>query len=256
MTVHVDDHHVHRNPPLAHFAAQVEHLLISVDPVTAPPIAQRVLGRQGDFPGHLHEIAQRGRIIVPIGEDVPVEPVALGTLGNPVLPIGIDFFEQVPLAFVHDGPAVARQDAVLELRLALGEFLKAQAAVQGARGALEVAAVGESRMPDNGLPVQFEADLQVARIEAAAFVGELNFVGLDDQGSARMRHRIAGHAEPAVNDGQRGTVFKTAVLGPFHPDQPVGQNGKTGVSLRHDGGGIGNRIEFPGAKSQGHQHEG
>ena len=107
--VHVNYHDVHGDIVLLHLAAKGQEFIVREDPVAAPPVAKRPLGRHGDAAGDLHEVPQGGRVVVSVGEEVPVQAVAFRPFSHPA--IGP---EKMAGRFIHHRPSVPGDDAVFQ----------------------------------------------------------------------------------------------------------------------------------------------
>ena len=221
MPVHIHYHNVHRDAPGTHFAAKVQHFGVGVDPVSAPPVTKGIAGRQRYLPCHGGKVFQRGGIVVPVGKEIPVQPVAFIAGGHPAV-----FRKQMPGRFVHQRPAVAGQDAVFQLLIAVRQLLETKAAVQGTDGPLEVAVRGHPRLPS----AQGMLYAKVFGRKAASPVNEGKFCRLYGEHPAAFGFAELGDGKIPVHYGQRGAVLENPVGRPFHPDEPVGEDGETSVS--------------------------
>ena len=258
MPVHIDDEDIGGDVPFPDFTGNLENLVVGVCEVAAPPVAEGVFRGHGNLAGHFDIVAYSRQVVVPVGEDVEIGTLSLRAAGHPFSPVGIVLYQDVALRFVHDGPSVARDHSVFEGFLALLVVVSAEA-VQCAAGALKVSLVLHSRFPGDLLPVELEGDFKVVGGEIAASpVNEFHaFRG--DCHSVTLSHRLeCGDREPAVDYGQRGAVLEDPVCGPFHTDEPVGEDCKPRVSADYRGCGVGLRVAFgcEGSGAQGQEHQG
>ena len=249
--VHVEDHHVDRDAEGADLLAEVHEFEVGILPEPAPPVAEGILRRQGNAPGHLREIADGSLVIMAVGEHVEVLPVAGRAVGNPVLPVALHGDEHLAGALVDDGPAVTGSDAFVKGIPCLGVVTRI--AVERAGRAEQVPAVVHAGMPGDllgngpallvGTRGEAECNGQVPFVElAVAFVGQGHIGGPDGDflpGAADLEGR---DGQPAVHDAERRPVLEQPVLRPFHPDQPGSQDGEAGVAGRDDGAGVGQRV--------------
>ena len=158
--VHVNHHHVDGQFPLAEFLSQRDEFLVCIGPVAAPPVAEDEFRRHGDAARHLGVIGQGGLIVVSVGKQVQVLPLAFRTGCYPFTPVAVIGHKQVALALVHYGPAVAGEDAFLH-GVVVVDLVRTLAAVQRAGSAHQVALVFHTGVPFYGFSVHLEGDLQV-----------------------------------------------------------------------------------------------
>ena len=184
---------------------------------------------------------------MPVGEEIPVDPVAGGPFRHPSVRT-----EKMPFGFIDESPAVAREDAVFQRLFPMRQPFEAQASVEGTGRALEVAGGGHSRFPR----ARGKADAKVLRCEAAALVGQRHTAGPDGKDAVADGLGKFGNGEIAVDDGQGSPVFEYAVFGPFHADEPVGQDGEAGVLIHDGSGGLCRRIIVFSHCGEGKQKEG
>ena len=242
--VHVDDHHVDGQLPLAELPPEGEELLVRIGPVAAPPVAEDVLRGQGNLAGDLREVREGGLVVMSVGEQVPVLHFAFRTRRDPFPPVGVLLHDQVAGAFIDQGPAVAGQDAGLH-RVAVVDMVGTRAAVQGAGRAHEVPGRVHAGFPGAVFPLHPEGDGEVVRRELpAAAVGQLQGARLDADRRPAAGDGEFRDGEVPVHDGEGGVVLEGAVSGPFHPDQAVRQDREAGVAHGHLRLGACDRIVF------------
>ena len=164
-----------------------------------------------------------------VGKEVEVEDIAFGTDGDPFFPVGVVRHEDMALALIDDGPAVAGDDAGLH-RVVVVDVVRSGALVEGTRGSHQVAFVFLSIMPVDGLAAHLERSGEVVRRELAALVGQGDGIGADDDAVAGpVGREFRDGRETAVDDGKGRMVFEGSVFGPFHADQARGKDGKAGI---------------------------
>ena len=227
--VHVDDHHVDGQSAVTELLPQGDELLVGIIPVSAPPVAEDELRRHRNLPCHLREIGQGRLVIMPIGKQVPVLDLPLRAGRHPFAPVGILLHEQMARALVHEGPAVAGQDAELH-RIVVVDMVGAGASVQRTGRAHQVARGRVPGMPGDNALVHPKVHDQVLRREfPPAPIGQLKGRSLDPDalpGTGRTEFR---NRQVPVHDGEGGMVLELTVLRPLHPDQPVGQDSEPGI---------------------------
>ncbi len=146
---------------------------------------------------------------------------------------------------VDQRPAAARDEALADGLFGLG----AERTVEGARGALQIFGVGVAGMPDDGFAVDGERDGKILRGEAAVAggrVGEREGCGLDGQRLLAVAVadivRELRHRQAAIDEDQRGVIFKLAVGRPLHANELRCEHGEARMTGDHLGFSIGNRI--------------
>ena len=249
--VHVDDHHVHGNLPVAELLAERQQLVGGIRPVAAPPVAEHELRGKGNLSGHLGEIGQSGLVVMAVGEDIEVLHLALGTLAHPVAPVRAVLHEDVPGALVNYGPAVTGKDAELQ-RVVVIDLVGALAAVKRPGGAHQVAVGLHSGMPFDPATVHPEAHAQVGLVEAAITrIVEGQRGSPDPDRIAVTGDPELGNRKVAVDDSEGRMVLKLPVFGPFHAHEPVGQHREAGVTRNDAGLGVRDGIHFVGSGRHG-----
>ena len=143
MPVHIEDHHVNRNAERAHLLSEADELKITVLPVTAPPVSECVFRREGNLTADLHEIGNGSLVVVSVCEHVEVLAFTRLACSDPVFPVGLHRHEDMSVALVDDGPAVAGCHSPVEDVPVGGSVI----AVKGTGGSEQVAAVVHARMP-------------------------------------------------------------------------------------------------------------
>ena len=253
--VHVDHHDVDGDLPLAELAAECQKFVVGIRPVTAPPIAEGIFGRHRNASRHFREVRQGGLVVVAIRKQVEVLHLPFSARFHPLAPVAVVIHEQMPPALVHNGPAVAREDARFH-RVRIIDMVGAGAAIQRAGCAHQVAVCRQAGMPDHRLPVQFETGLQIVGRERPALVDQGQRAGRDGDAVADAFDSITRHGQPAVDDRQGGVVFELGFRRPFHADQAVRQDREAGIP-RHDlGGGIGYGIVLGKSRADHRQQQG
>ena len=156
--VHVDDQHVQRHVVAVEVLDQLLLLRVGVRPVARPPGAEGEARRHRDLPGHAREVRERAAVVVAVAEEVPVLPLPRCALHHPRPRARV---EQRALRVVHQRPAVAREQALLERH-------RAARAVERAGRASQVRRIRRPGPPRHRGVRVLERDAQVLRSEPAA----------------------------------------------------------------------------------------
>ena len=250
--VHVDDQHVDRNVDRLEFLHQVDELVVGILPVAAPPIADGVLRGQRRTACDELEVGERLLVVVSVGEEVQILPVARGARFDPLLPFRTVGRQHVARAVVDHRPARARQEALLHRFAA--QF-PAVASVERAGRAHEVLRVLRAGGPDDLAAVEPEDGFQVRGGELLAFgVGQRQGRGGDRQPGFRVADPELGNGGPAVDERQRGAVLEASVGAPLHADQLRGEHREACVARLDHGPGIG--LGIPGCGRAQRQPQG
>ncbi len=259
--VHVDHQHVEGRVVFAKAADQLIELLVAVGPVTRPPGAEGEARRQRNAAGDADKIAESLPVVVPVAEEVPVG-VGAGFLVGGALhgPRPGAFFaieeaeiggvEERARGVVNQRPARAGNEAGLD-----GLFgLRAQRAVQGARGAHQIFRVGEAGMPHHILAVDGEFDGEIFGREVAVacwYIGKSEHVlerrlriGIDGNGATayrpvdfKLRHR-----QPPIDEHKRRVIFKLPVRRPLHADKLRREHCEPRMAGHDHGFGVGDGV--------------
>ena len=244
--VHVDDQHVERHVHRLEFLHQIYELVARILPVAAPPVAEGVLRGQRRPACDELEIGQRLFVVVPVGEEIQVLPVACGARFDPLLPHGAVGRQHVARAVVHDGPSRTRKEPLLHR---FAPQLLAVASVERAGRAHEVLRVLRAGCPYDLAAVEPEDGFQVFVRKLAAFgVGQRQGRGGDRQPGFRVADLEVRHGRLTVDEGQRGAVLEPAVLAPLHADQLRGEHREACVARLDDGPRVG--FGIPGRCAQ------
>ena len=187
-------------------------------------------------------------------------PLAVGARGHPFAPIAVVLDEDVSARLVDDRPPIARQHAAVHIVVAVTDFAEALAAVEGARGAEQVARCVGTGMPHYAATAHSELHHEVCAVETGvALVSQRQSVGRNGQHSAIVFRCISRHLHPSIDNAERCMVFKLPIGSPLHAYQTVGKNGETGIALYYYGTAVRHRVVAvtlgSGCRSQCHQAE-
>ena len=237
MPVHIEDHHVNRNAERAHLLSEADELKITVLPVTAPPVSEGVFRREGNLTADLHEIGNGSLVVVSVSEHVEILAFTRLACSDPVFPVGLHRNEDVPVALVDDGPAVAGCHSPVEDVPVGGSVI----AVEGTGGSEQVAAVVHSRMPGHRAHALLCGRIRHRECHAEIVLVELAVSGIcqcqcgcpDGHLPAGFLHCILRHRHLPVHNSQCGPVLELAVLSPFHADETVSEHCEAGISSHY-----------------------
>src|SRR6185312_237864 len=162
--IHIDNEHIERNIVFAESAHQILKFLVAVCPITRPPRTKSEPRRQRDFACHPGEVGERLLVVVSVAEEIPILTISFRTLHYPwprallaSRKTKIIRVEERTLGVVHQHPAVARDQARID-RFAR---LSPECAVEGARRALKIAFVLQSRMPCDLIAIEGQVNVQI-----------------------------------------------------------------------------------------------
>ena len=202
---------------------QVGQLILAVGPVAAPPVAQRPARDHGHPAADPAVIAQAGRVIVPVAEEIEVRPGVRARLEPAVV------VEEQGARIVDHGPARARHQARLEGDVAVG-------IIQGTGRAAQIGRVLRAGVPHRAAGL--EGDRQVVRREArpgAGVVAQVQGLGFDFQAVIRLAGGEGRDGLPAEPEGLAGAIREVAVGLGFQADQTVRQDREACLAAFHDG---------------------
>ncbi len=213
--LHVDDEHVDGIPDGLHLVDERAHFFVGIEPVAAPPVAERPARRQRDPPRDLDVVSEAALVVVAVGEDREVAVCAgrtLRALDDPLPPVACRLLEERRLRVVHDRHAATRKEALLHLRK---DVVKSRLAVEGSHRAQKVLPVfGERRDAVHD---------KICFIERAARPLKRHAAGLDHEPAAALLPGEVHRRHLAVGEGKRGAVFEHAVGAPFATHHSVGE---------------------------------
>ena len=93
---------------------QITELFIRIQPITRPPIAKCVTGRQRHLASKKSIVFQGLFIVMPVSHEVPVLPFISGAFLSPV-PVRI-IIKQKSVGIVNERPAIGCQQAVFQFQ--------------------------------------------------------------------------------------------------------------------------------------------
>ena len=91
--VHINHEHIKGEAIVAQVFGKIAHLLVGVEPVARPPVAESIARRQRHLPCKARIVLQSTLIVGAIGHEVPVLSVGVLSLGHP-LPLWVTVEEQ------------------------------------------------------------------------------------------------------------------------------------------------------------------
>ena len=259
MPVHVENHHVEGDVVGVDIGDQIPEIVGGIALVFAVPIAEHVAGRHGLTAGNLHIVGKRILVVVAVAEEIHVDGIGVDGLLYPRY--AVDSLAEGKRSavvatlgrgrLVDNGPAVAREQSVLEVRT----MAVADVAVECAHGALQVEGVVLARIPEHGAAVQVERDAErsvgVLRRSNSGTnpVFQIQRTGGNVEVAVALLFGELGHRQPTVDHGKRGAVLKqrrsaylcwgVAVLYAY---QSRREYGKPHIARLHHGSLIGNGV--------------
>ena len=234
MPVHVDHGGGERDALALEAVHQGQIAVLRVPVVAAPPVAHGEARQERRGAGQAIEVAYGLDVAVAIAEEVQVR-FGGGARGYPgaervrlaVHRVGFD--DDVGGGIVDDGPAVARDHAVVKLDGAVR-------LVQRAGGAFEVAALGVAVMPgvELGVGHAFDDHAQAFLAERLLVVDDGQGRGVDDDAAVTLGDAAFDRAtEIAVQDGLGRAVLEYAGIGPFESHERIGDESDAPVLAGH-----------------------
>ena len=165
MPFHIDYHYVDGQLALAELAAKGKELFVGIRPITAPPVAKNILGRQRNAAGNLGKVCQGGLVIVAVGKEIQVLNTLFGAYVNPLAPVAVVLDKNMARTLIYDGPSVAGDKPLLH-RVAVIYMVRTVAAVKGARGSHKVRGSVGAWRPNHLFTTKLECSLKVISHES------------------------------------------------------------------------------------------
>ena len=242
MPIHVDHHHIDRNPGPIEAVDQLFDFTVAVSPVAAVPVAEGKAGRNRLGTEHLRRIMQRIGIGVSISEQIEILPFPRFARRHPFA-VAVDPFDRHVAAVVDDAPAGTRKKSLAELQLLtpllrgtpVEDLLVAVTAIQRPAGAEQIAVIGRIGSPDDLFSVEFKRDVQVFRRELLPVRQQFNRhrIGRDDLLPVAAGGFELHPPEITVEHRKGFAVLKLSVRTPFEPDHSIGQQGDAHIRSTH-----------------------
>ena len=93
--VHIDDHRIYRNTEIPEMLRQVDEFEIGILPETAPPVPERIFGRERYPSRNLREIPEGRSIVMAVSEEIQVLTDNAVAFRHPVFPVAVDRLEKM-----------------------------------------------------------------------------------------------------------------------------------------------------------------